>query len=130
MTTEITLGEIKGYLMSLTLQIVDHWSDGKRIHVVGTLTPSGTYPTGGDVIPFNTAQVIKSNSAPIVVLIDPFSPTGDLTYTFVLKGGSTMANQKMKVMVNATLVEYGNIAYNATLLANGAAVYAIFPKFI
>jgi hypothetical protein len=115
--------------MSLTLNVIDHWSDGKRIHVTGTLTPSGTYPTGGDTIPFGN-QIIKSSSAPIMVMISPFAPSGDLTYTYLFKAGTTQANQKMKIMVESTAVEFANIAYNATQLANPAAFYAIFPKFI
>src|ERR1017187_8600235 len=98
--------------MSLTLNVVDHWSDGKRIHVTGVLIPSGSYTTGGDTIPFGN-NAIKSASAPIMVMITTLSPTGDATYVYCYKAGTAINNQKMKIFTFAG-VEFGAVAYNAT----------------
>ena len=115
--------------MALTLNVVDHWSDGKRIHVTGTLLPSGSYTTGGDTIPFGN-NIIKSSSAPIMVMISPISPTGDFTYFYLFKSGTTIANQKLKVFTNSGGTELPAGAYPGAAIANPAAFYAIFPKFI
>jgi|ERR1017187_10015957 hypothetical protein len=114
--------------MSLTLNVVDHWSDGKRIHVTGTLIPSGSYTTGGDIIPFGN-NAIKSSSAPIMVMITTLSPTGDVTYVYSYKAGTTRADQKLKIFTFAG-VELPAGAYPGAAIANPAAFYAIFPKFI
>ena len=115
--------------MALTVNIVDHWSDGKRIHVTGSLVPSGNYTTGGDTIPFNN-PLIKTNSPPIMVMITLTSPTGDMTYIYCFKAGTTLANQKMKVFTFAGGELTGGVGYPAAAIANPPAFYAIFPKFI
>ena len=33
--------------MALAFTLVDPWDDGKRIHIAGTVTASGSYSTGG-----------------------------------------------------------------------------------
>lgn len=109
--------------MSLTVNITDHWSDGKRIHVTGTLIPAGVYATGGDVIPLNL-PTIKSASPPVFATAEGFG------YDYVIVLGTTLSNSKLKVTVSNTGLELAAGAYPATLLANPPLFYGIFPKFI
>src|SRR5271157_1011987 len=111
--------------MSLTVTVIDHWEDTKRLHITGVLTPSGNYVTGGDVIPFGIPQ-IKSNSMPSMLLVTVFCPDGTVTYTFTAVAGTTIANCKLKVIVTATPgVELAQAAYPAPLIAHPPAFYAI-----
>ena len=36
--------------MATSVSVVEFWDDGKRVHVVGQITFSGNYVTGGDAI--------------------------------------------------------------------------------
>jgi hypothetical protein len=116
--------------MSLTLSISDHWSDGKRIHVTGTLTASGNYPAGGDVIPFGN-PLIKSNSAPVWAEAQGL---GGYNYAVSPLGTVLPSNPtqipKLRVFVDSTGAELTAGAYPAGLIAAPAQFYAIFPKFI
>jgi len=51
--------------MSATLTVTQHWTDGKRRHVVGTIALSGSYVTGG--VPLNVAVYGNPTSQPVVV---------------------------------------------------------------
>ena len=88
--------------MALTMAVTDHYMAFKRLRVTGTLTPSSTYPTGGDPIPQNYA--IKSPSAPINMMFQQI-PTYELQYV----------NGNMKVIVSATGLELAAGAYPAAL---------------
>lgn len=57
--------------MPVAVAVLDQWSDGKRTHVIGSLTPSGYYPAGGDIVDFR--PVVQSGQAPIVFIPDPVS---------------------------------------------------------
>jgi len=109
--------------MSLTVNITDHWSDGKRIHVTGTLVPTGVYATGGDVIPLNLSA-IKSASPPV------FASAQGFGYDYSIVLGTTLRNSKLRVTVTNTGVELAAGAYPAAMLANPPLFYGIFPKFI
>ena len=109
--------------MSLTLNITDHWSDGKRIHVTGTLVPAGVYATGGDVIPLNL-PTIKSASPPVFATAEGFG------YDYLVVLGTTLSNSKLKVTVSSTGLELAAGAYPAAMLTNPIIFYGIFPKFI
>jgi hypothetical protein len=50
--------------MSATLTVNQHWTDGKRSHVVGTITLSGSYITGGINLPLLVDGIYTSQ--PIV----------------------------------------------------------------
>lgn len=53
--------------MAATMTLVDQWHDGKRLHVIGTIAFSGTYPTGGEPLDFTTIGV-ESSQAPEILL--------------------------------------------------------------
>ena len=115
--------------MALTLNITDHWSDTKRLHVIGNLVASGNYVAGGDIIPFNN-PLIKTSLPPVYVDIQVYSSTGVSTYTYAFKAGTTLANQKMIIFTTTGGLELAAGAYPAPVINNPAAVYAIFHKFI
>ena len=109
--------------MSLTLNVTDHWSDGKRIHVVGTLIPAGNYVAGGDNIPFNN-PVIKSASAPVYVEVHGYT-----VYDYAVILGTDLNTNKLKVTVTNTGVELAG-AWPAVTIASPPAFHAIFKQFI
>lgn len=116
--------------MSLTLTIADHWSDGKRLHVTGTITAAGNYPAGGDVIPFNNPS-IKSNSAPVWAEVQGLGG-----FDYIISGLGTVLPSnpnpipKLRVITSSTGLELVAGAYPGGLIAAPASFYAIFPKFI
>ena len=116
--------------MSLTLSITDHWSDGKRLHVVGTLTASSNYPAGGEALPLNN-PLIKAGSAPVFVTANGL---GGYDYTFSGLGTVLPANPnpttKLRAVLSSTGVELAAGAYPAGITNNPINIYMIFPKFI
>jgi len=60
--------------MALSLYNSRSLSDTKRIHLVGYLMTSGSYPLGGDPVPL-TNPLIKSGSSPIVVVVNGLGDT-------------------------------------------------------
>jgi hypothetical protein len=108
--------------MSIAMTVTDHWSDTKRIHVLGTLTFGGTYPTNGDTPTIAAAEItkIKSPSAPILV---EFS--GLLGYLYLYN----YATNKIKVIVTSTGAELGAGPYPSQP-SDVVHFHAIFHKFI
>ncbi len=102
----------------------NHWASLNKIHVVGTLTFSGNYTSGGDTLNFGL-PLIKSNSCPIYVVM-----TGVGIYLYRLVIGTTIANSKVKIFSLATGLEIGAGAYPGGVTADAVTFYAIFPKFI
>jgi len=113
--------------MPLTLKVIDHWDDGKRLHVVGTLTASGSYPASGDPIPLSD-PLIKSGSAPIFAVAQ-----GMGGYRYVVQvgafGSTAQPRATLRVFLDTTGLELAAGAYPAPLIAAPASLYAIFPKF-
>jgi len=116
--------------MPLALTITDHWSDGNRLHVTGTLTASGNYPANGEALPFNN-PLIKSNSAPVW-----FTASGLGGYNYTVSGLGTVLpsnpnpTTKLRALLSSTGVELAAGAYPAGITNNPVNFYAIFPKFI
>jgi len=105
--------------MSLAVTILDHWTDGKRIHIIGAINTSGNYVTSGGV---NLSAVlathlgIKSPSLPELVDIKGF-----LGYIYVYR--QTTGNMQIFSAYNT---ELGSVAYPEA----NVQFYAIYPKFI
>lgn len=112
--------------MALALTILDHWGDTKRIHLVGYLTPTGSYPSGGDPIPL-TNPLIKSGSSPIMVVA---SGLGGYNYVVTSVPFAVPAAAMLRVFVDSTGAELAAGAYPASALANAIQFYAVFPKNI
>lgn len=111
--------------MAIALNITDHWSDGKRIHVTGSFVFSGNYVTGGDTVSFNVMP-IKSASAPV-----HFTAHGtSLINIYMPVFGTTNANNKLKISTSPFGTELAAGAYPASVLNDTVSFHAIFPKFI
>lgn len=108
--------------MALALTVTDHWTDGKRIHVVGTIVASGNYSTGGDTISFVNND-IRSTLPPVW-----FEVLGQGLFTYLPIKGTTIANGKIKAITAGAEVAAG--AYPGGVTGDTIAVYAIFHKFI
>src|ERR1700676_1728819 len=109
--------------MALAVAVVDHWDDGKRLHVVGTLTASSTYSTNGDTLNFGLSA-IKSASPPVWV---DFNNLSKYLLKFVF--GTNIANGKMKVALPDTGLELAAGNYPAGLTGDSITFHAIFRKF-
>lgn len=94
------------------------WFDGQRFHSVGTITASGDYVSGGDVLSFRDGE-IKSSRIPENVEIhgiagwqysyDPQTDQGDGLMLAFFAG-----------------VEEGAGAYDAAIIADTITYHAIF----
>ena len=98
--------------MSLTLTVLDHWTDGKKIHAICQIVPSGNYPTVGDTINFRNYKSKSSKPPEIVVM----SAGSDMSYMFV--PGTTISNGKIKISGT------GGVAASVTLTSDGVNVTA------
>ena len=108
--------------MSLVAAVTNHWTDGKRIHVIGTITASGNYTTGGDTVSLALPQ-IKSNSAPLFVDVK-----GQAGYTYQFKPGTSMSNGLLGCYSGGTETAAG--AYPGGITGDIITFHAIFHKFI
>ncbi len=110
--------------MALALTVTNHWDDGKRLHVVAGLTPSGNYAAGGDAIPL-TSTDIKSRKAPIMAI--PMG-TGSAVYDYLVTINANVL--VLKIVTRSTGTELAAGAYPAGILADLIGVYMIFHKFV
>jgi hypothetical protein len=110
--------------MALVVTVTDHWSDTKRIQAVGSVTPSGSYSTGGDTMALGSTA-IKSSSIPSYV---DMGGSGGYLYSYVK--GTTINNGKMKIVVSSTGLELAAGAYPAGVTSDSIGFHAFFPKLI
>ena len=119
--------------MSLaTLTVTDHWTDGKRIHVVGTLAFTGNYVQGGYPLNLSSDQ-IKSSGIPeyVSILGQTYYYAGgsqQLDWGYRYKNGNSIANGTVVILSGGTEISTG--ALPAGLANESITFYAIFPKFI
>ncbi len=112
--------------MALAISVVDVDANGGNVYVVGTLTPSGTYSTGGDTLDFTTgASQILASQAPVQVWIG--GSTGD-SYSWIK--GTSLNNQKVKINT-ASNTELTSGAYPSRITGDaGIQFEAVFNKLI
>jgi hypothetical protein len=115
--------------MALTFNLVDTWDDGKRIHVSGSATASGSYSTGGDTFDLSQFPVVASTQPPIVGAAWIGGFTG---YDYVFVPGSAMNNGKVKIFQQGTSAgafpELAAGAYPSAITGDTIAFYGIFKK--
>lgn len=109
--------------MPVAVALTDQWSDGKRLHVTGTLTPSASYTTTGVAINFAAAGV-RSSKVPKFVGI-----AGAAGYEFVYAAGTTAADGKL-VGYSTAATELTAAAFPAGITGVAIPFYAIFEQFI
>src|SRR5690242_9913046 len=114
--------------MALAINITNVDAGKTDLYVFGTLTPSGSYSTGGDTLDFTTvANQIGASQAPVQVWVG--STTGD-TYAFVRAASPTLANGKIKINT-ASNTELSAGAYPARITGDtNIQIEAVFSKLI
>jgi hypothetical protein len=114
--------------MALAINIVDVDSGEGNLYVFATVTPSGSYSTGGDTLDFTTvANQLGASQAPVQVWVA--GSTGD-AYAFVRAGSPTLANGKIKIST-ASNTELPSGAYPARITGDtNIQLEAVFNKMI
>ncbi len=107
----------------------------KFFYVFGTITPSGSYATGGDTWdltamtkPINHPGLLGGSTAvpPLPLQVYVQSSTG---HTFVYVPGSSRANGKLKILT-APNTELGAVTYSSVSLAAATITFQlVIPKF-
>jgi hypothetical protein len=112
--------------MPLAITINDIDAVAANIYVFGTLTASGSYATGGDILDFTTvAAQLAASQAPVQIWIG--GSTGD-AYAWVK--GTALNNQKVKISTGSA-AELGSGAYPARITGDaGIQFEAVFNKLI
>lgn len=119
--------------MAASGTITRSWHDGKMIHVIGTISFSGSYSTGGDTFDLTASLVdarpgftgMQTNKQPEYVDI---AGKAGFVYTY------DMANKKIMVYTNTAggannaLGEHTAAAYAAGVTGDTVKFYAIFPR--
>jgi len=95
---------------TLTVAVKQTWSDGKMLHVIGTITiqaSPGTYPTGGFTLNLND-PLIKAQRTPVVCYITPQALQGaQALYEYTYVPGSNNTNGKLKIFTAGAEVAAG-----------------------
>jgi hypothetical protein len=118
-----------GGTMALIFALVDTWDDGKRIHVTGTVTASGSYATGGDTLDLSQFPVIGSTQASIqgTAWLD-----GLAGYDYVFTPGAALSAGKVKIFQQGggagAFPEMASGAYPAAITGDAITFYGIFKK--
>jgi hypothetical protein len=123
--------------MALAIAITDQEFTSSKLHLFGTITPTGTYPTTGDTLSFAGLDQIKSGQVPTYVRIWSARPTSSaqtnlFVYNYV--PGTTQANGKMQVFTGAAaqtaLTEFSTASYPAGVTADTIQFEAVFSKLV
>jgi hypothetical protein len=114
--------------MALAITISDVDAGGQNLCVLGTLTASGSYSTGGDTLDFSTvAGQLAASLAPVQIWIGGSS--GD-AYAFIRAASPTLANGKVKINT-ASNTELGAGAYPARITGDANIQFeATFQKLL
>lgn len=117
--------------MALTFTLVDTWDDGKRVHVSGTVSASGSYTTGGDTLDLSQFPLIAATQPPIqgTAWMD-----GLAGYDYVFAPGSAMNSGKVKIFEQGTSAgafpELAAGAYPGAITTDTVTFYGIFKKLL
>lgn len=115
--------------MALTFTLVGTWDDGKRIHVSGTVTASGSYTTGGDTLDISQFPAIGSTHAPIqgTAWMDRLAG-----YDYIFTPGAAENSGKLKNFQQGARAgafpELASGAYPAAITGEVIAFYGIFKQ--
>lgn len=111
-----------------SVTVTDFWYDGKREHVVGTITiAAGDYVSGGLTVNFQGIPQIKSSLLPSYVVIN-----GLIGYKYTYLPGTTIANGTIKIFIeqtvatNTPLGEHTAVTLSGNVTGDTITFYAIF----
>lgn len=114
--------------------ISDKWWDGKRIHVLGTITFSGSYPTGGELLNMVTSlsNSIQGGGSGVWTVKQPnwvsITGKGGFEYMYDYSNQKVMVYTNTAGGANGNLGEHTAAAYAAGVTADIVKFYAIFPR--
>lgn len=117
--------------MALAFTLVDSWDDGKRVHVAGKITASGSYTTGGDTLDLTAlgALGIPTTQPPIqgTAWMD-----GLAGYDYVFAPGAAINANKVKMFQQGSsagaFAELAAGSYPAAITGDTITFYGIFPR--
>ncbi len=115
--------------MAMTFSIVGTWDDGKRIHVSGTIVPSGNYTTRGDTLDLSQVPLAASDQPPVQATgwMDGLAGYDDVFYP-----SATMNRNKVKIFQQGSAAgafpELAMGAYPGAIMADTITFYGIFKK--
>lgn len=110
--------------MSATPTITDMWSDGKRLHVIGTIAFAGSYVAGGDVLDLGTAGV-RCSKAPNYINFNQLRQF-ELGYhpaPLSVAGGKLVVYLKSAQAATGTITSNGTNVSDADTVTIGANTY-------
>lgn len=111
--------------MATTVAVRSYWDDGKRVHVLGTVTFSGSYTTGGDSVSL-TGLFPGQRSAAELVKIDGKS---GYVYKFDRNNSKILVMQAPATGTNP-LAEIPASAYPSGVTSDTVDFYAVAKKFV
>jgi hypothetical protein len=117
--------------MALAFTLVDTWDDGRRIHVAGTITASGSYATNGDTLDLSQSPVVAATRPPVqgTAWMDGLSG-----YGYVFYPGTAMNNGKVKMFQQGASAgafpELAAGAYPGAITGDTITFYGIFKKLL
>lgn len=104
--------------MAVAVTVTKKWYDGKKLFVLGTLTFSGSYTTGGDGLSF-TGLGIQSSLAPDIVWV---GGTAGYGYGYVPGSPASQSNGKVKISTTAA-TELAAGAYPAGITGDANIIF-------
>jgi hypothetical protein len=112
--------------MALTMTIVSVDSSNDNVYVLGMLSASGNYSTGGDTLDFTTvAPLLPATQPPMQIWAG--GSTGD-DYAWIY--GNALNNQKLKILT-ASGTELASGAYPGRITGDTSIQFeAVFAKMI
>lgn len=117
--------------MAVVATITEQWTDGKRVHVIGALTFSSTYATGGDAFDFQSGPTVsvgtavKTSKQPSIVLIEG---KAGFVFQYDYAAKKILAYSNTAGGANAALGEHTAAAYAAGITGDSVKFYAIYPR--
>ena len=115
----------------LAVKVSKHWWDGKILHLIGSLTPSGDYSTGGDTLSFENTPEVKSQQVtpPLEVTV-----RGSAGYLYSYKEGDNRDDGTVLVHEaaadGAALDELGEATYPTTVTDDDIRYHALFKGIV
>lgn len=111
--------------MAVAVTVREFWDDGKRVHVLGTLTFSGNYATNGDAVTLTGLFPGQRSAAEIVGI----QSTSGYVYTFDRVNSKILVFQAPATGSNP-LSQISASAYPAGVTGDTVSFYAVAKKFV
>ncbi len=117
--------------MPLAVTVKKHWWDGKILHAIGDVTPSGSYSTGGDAFSFANLPEVKAQQVnpPLEVTV-----RGLAGYVYSYKEGNNRDDGALFVHESgadgSALDELGEADYPSAVTGDDIRYHALFKGIV